>query len=104
MSCRTGCKTKDHLTYADCLIASNVVVNPIINSPMQEAFEGTRKDLSAYRTARLNGIRPSGTSLEKVRAAENASRGLGRPYDCDKDPPANMIVSKNAARFVNAEG
>jgi len=27
---------------------------------------------------------------------------LGRPYNADVDPPANMIVNKDVARFVNA--
>lgn len=65
-------------------------------------YEGTKKDLSAYKTARANGIQPEGTSLDKVREAETASRRLGRPYDANTMPPANMIVNKNTARFVNA--
>jgi hypothetical protein len=40
--------------------------------------------------------------VQKVREAESASRALGRPYDADTMPPANMIVNKNTARFVNA--
>ena len=59
-------------------------------------------ELSAYDAARRNGIQPEGTTINKVRAAENASRALGRPYNADTDPPANMIVNKNTARFVNA--
>ena len=74
----------------------------MINSPLQRMYESTKKDLSAYETARRNGIQPEGTSLDKVREAETASRRLGRPYDANTDPPANLIVNKNAARFVNA--
>lgn len=62
----------------------------------------TKRDLAAYRAARANGIQPEGTSVEKVREAETATRRLGRPYDANTDPPANLIVNKNAARFVNA--
>jgi len=62
----------------------------------------TKRDLAAYRTARANGIQPEGTTVEKVREAETATRRLGRPYDANTMPPANMIVNKNAARFVNA--
>jgi hypothetical protein len=69
---------------------------------MQRMFEQTKTELSSYKTARANGIQPEGTNIEKVRAAEAASRRLGRPYDANTDPPANMIVNKNAARFVNA--
>jgi len=62
----------------------------------------TKRDLAAYRTARANGIQPEGTTVEKVREAETATRRLGRPYDANTMPPANLIVNKNAARFVNA--
>jgi hypothetical protein len=61
-----------------------------------------KKELSAYRSARANGIQPEGTTMNKVKEAESASRALGRPYNADVDPPANMIVNKNTARFVNA--
>jgi len=61
-----------------------------------------KKELSAYQSARVNGIQPEGTTITKVREAESASRLLGRPYNADTDPPAKMVVHKNAAKFVNA--
>jgi hypothetical protein len=67
-------------------------------------YEATKKDLPAYRTARAHGIQPGGTSLEKVRHAEQATKLLGRPYNAEKDPPANLIVNKNTARFTNVMG
>tara|TARA_R110000796_G_scaffold130219_1_gene245844 strand:+ start:386 stop:607 length:222 start_codon:yes stop_codon:yes gene_type:complete len=60
-----------------------------------------KKELSAYQSARVNGIQPEGTTITKVREAESASRLLGRPYNADVDPPAKMVVNKNAAKFVN---
>jgi len=65
-------------------------------------WDKTKRDLSAYRKARENGIQPEGTTVEKVREAEDATRNLGRPYDANTMPPANLIVNKNAARYVNA--
>lgn len=62
----------------------------------------TKSDLAAYRTARSHGIQPEGTTVEKVREAETATRRLGRPYDANTMPPASMIVNKASARFVNA--
>lgn len=100
--CRTGCATKDHDSYADCLIAANVTVNATAVSPLKSMYERTKSDLTAYGSARRNGIQPEGTTVEKVRQAETASRALGRPYNANVDPPASMIVNKNAARFVNA--
>ena len=68
---------------------------------MASMWSKTKTDLAAYETARRNGIQPEGTTIEKVRQAEVASRHLGRPYDANIMPPASMIVNKNAARFVN---
>jgi hypothetical protein len=65
-------------------------------------FDQTKAELSAYDAARRNGIQPEGTTLTKVKDAENATRALGRPYNADVDPPAKMITNKNTARFVNA--
>ena len=70
---------------------------------MANVWSKTKADLAAYETARRNGIQPENTTVEKVREAEHASRMLGRPYNADTMPPANMIVNKNTARFVNAE-
>ena len=99
MNCRSGCKTKDHETYAQCLSAANIRTAATMNNPTASVV---KSELSAYRSARANGIQPEGTTMNKVKEAENASRALGRPYNADVDPPANMIVNKNTARFVNA--
>lgn len=101
--CRSGCRTKDHSSYAECLRAASVQTQAVLTSPLAETYDKTKRDLAAYRTARANGIQPAGTTLAKVRDAEQASRMLGRPYNADTMPPANMIVNKNTARFVNAE-
>jgi len=61
-----------------------------------------KKELSAYKSARVNGIQPEGTTITKIREAESASRLLGRPYNADVDPPANMVVNKNTVKFLNA--
>ena len=103
MACRSGCLTQDHASYASCLRSARVTVTATINSPLQQMWDKTKGDLSAYEAARRNGIRPGGTTVEKVRQAEEASRLLGRPYDADVMPPADMIVNKNTARFVNTE-
>lgn len=104
MACRTGCPSKQHDSYAECLRAANVQMPAVLTSPLARMYDKTKTDLSAYRTARANGIQPAGTTVEKVRDAEAASRLLGRPYDADVMPPADLIVNKNTARFVNTEG
>ena len=103
MNCRSGCKTQDHASYASCLRAARVTVNATMGSQLAGMYDKTKADLSAYENARRNGIQPGGTTVEKVRQAEAASRTLGRPYDANSMPPADMIVNKNTARFVNTE-
>ena len=65
-------------------------------------FDRTKMELSAYDNARKDGIQPEGTTFNKVKEAQDATRALGRPYNADVDPPAKMINNKNTARFVNA--
>ena len=100
MNCRSGCKTKDHETYGQCLSAANIRAAATMNNPFSS---DVKKELSAYRSARVNGIQPEGTTMNKVKEAESASRALGRPYNANVDPPANLIVNKNTARFLNAD-
>lgn len=104
MNCREGCPTKDHATYGECLKAANVTVTATINSPLQPMYEKTKSDLSAFADARAHGIMPESTTKEKVDQAKAATKALGRPYNASKDPPAHMIATKNAAKFVNAVG
>lgn len=101
MACRSGCKTKDCESYAACLRNARVQTAAVMTSPLAPLYDKTKGDLAAYRSARANGIQPEGTTIEKVRAAEGASRVLGRPYNAEKDPPARHIQTKTAARFVD---
>lgn len=103
MTCRSGCATKNHGSYAECLQASRVTIAATVTSSLQPMWSATKSDLAAYQSARRNGILPAGTSMQKVRDAEQASKLLGRPYNAESDPPANMIVNKTTARFVNTE-
>lgn len=101
MNCRTGCPTRDHGSYSECLQSANVKIAATINSPLSFAWDKTRSDTAAYAAARANGIQPQGTTVEKVREAEQASRILGRAYDGNTMPPADMIVNKKTAKIVN---
>ncbi len=102
MACRSNCATQDHGSFGACARAANIKVNAVMVSPQRPMFDRTKMELSAYDTARKNGIQPEGTTINKVKEAENATRALGRPYNADVDPPAKMINNKKVARFVNA--
>lgn len=101
MACRSGCRTKDHDSYAACLRASRMGVASTINSSNQWMFDQTKSDLSAYQRARAEGIQPEGTTTKRVDEALAATKMLGRPYDGNTDPPAHMITTKSAAKFTN---
>lgn len=102
MTCRSGCREGGHATWGECARAANLKVSAVMESEHTDAWRKTETDLAAYRTARANGIQPGGTTVEKVRQAENATRLLGKPYDADTMPPANMIVNKATAAVANA--
>jgi hypothetical protein len=53
-------------------------------------------ELTRYKEARRQGIQPSGTTMEKIVAAEKASENLGRAYNAEKDPNAKTIDRKTA--------
>ena len=101
MTCRSGCASKDHGSYAECLRAASIKVDAVINSKNQWMFEETKKDMRAYEGAKANGISPGGTSMAKVKQAQDATKLLGRPYDASADPPADLIVNKKTAKFAN---
>lgn len=77
MPCRSACPTQDHATYGECLRASGVQVGRI-DATRQKTWD---RELDAYRSARAQGVQPSGTGLAATRAALDLSDALGRPYD-----------------------
>jgi len=99
-NCREGCYEKNHNSYSECLQGAGILMSASINSPLAALHDVTRKELTAYQNARSNGIQPEGTSMEKIRAAESASKNLGRAYNADVDPPARMITNKTVGSFV----
>lgn len=100
MACREGCVTKDHESWAACARAANVTVNAMVTSQFQRMYGQTKRDLSAYRQARADGIQPAGTTERKVNAAVEATRLLGRPYDAAHDPQPGLLRSANVRSYV----
>ena len=104
-NCRSGCKTKNHASWGECARAANLSISAGESAP---AFYGGRtytskewdRELDSYDRARAEGISPEGTTKDKIDAAVNATKLLGRPYKAEVDPPAHMINSKNTAAYV----
>ena len=63
------------------------------NAP-RKRFEN---ELSAYANAKAQGIKPGGTSMEKIREAERASEVLNKPYNANSMPDAKHINQSTAA-------
>lgn len=83
--CTSGCRTQDHASYADCL--KDKAVKTFLASP-SKGLDGTAQknwdaELSAYRSARREGIQPEGTTMAKVTQAIKASDKAGAAYGRD---------------------
>lgn len=76
--CSSACATRDHRTFGECLRAKNLNLNPnLANTNLQKAWDG---ELNAYRNAVAQGIQPAGTTMEKIRQAEEISQATGEAY------------------------
>lgn len=81
-NCRTGCATKDHGSYAECLKGAGIKV-AYCNSAGGYDFTAQKahdKELAAYKDARAEGIQPSGTKLAQVETAKRISDATGTAY------------------------
>lgn len=73
--CSSACLTKDHRTFGECMRAKNLNLNPNLSDT--GASKAWDAELSAYRDARAQGIQPSGTTMKKIREAEEISQQTG---------------------------
>lgn len=74
--CRTGCKTKDHSSYAECLRAGRIQMGPVWTNS-----KAIHSELNAYAAARKQGVQPAGTKAHQTEMAMRASEAVGKPYD-----------------------
>lgn len=82
MSCRSGCPTRDHLSYGECLRAANVKV-AYTNSA--NGWDSTKqkkwdRELEDYRSAVKQGIQPKGTDRRSIDNAVRISNETGTPF------------------------
>lgn len=80
--CTTGCRTKDHASYADCLRDKNPQAWNVNSASGHDytAEKAHRAELQAYVDARAQGIQPSGTKKHQVEAAIAISNETGSAY------------------------
>lgn len=92
--CSSGCRTRDHRSYFECV--SGKGVRTYLASPSR-GLDGTTqkrwdKELHEYREARRQGIQPDGTTKAKVEQAIRLSNEAGAAYGRDfsqADPMGN---------------
>lgn len=83
MACTTGCRTRDHNSYAECLRSKSVRA---VGVDISKGFDGdTQKtwdrNLDAYRAARSEGIQPASTDRAAVDRAVRLSDAAGKAYE-----------------------
>lgn len=80
MACRSGCLTKDHGTYGECLRAAAPMVT--LRATPRNAWD---RELALYASAKEQGISPAGTTTAKVRRALDISDARGTAYDASAE-------------------
>ena len=83
--CSTGCRTKDHRSYYECVAGKGVAT--YLASPSKGLDGTTQKkwdgELAAYRAARAEGIQPDGTRMHQITEARKLSDAAGAAYGRD---------------------
>ena len=81
-NCTSGCVTKDHASYGDCLRSKGLRVAYSNSANGQDATTQKRWDasLERYRSAVRSGMQPESTTPQAVRAAESWSNRFGEAY------------------------
>lgn len=79
MSCRSGCLSRDHSSWGECLRASGIQIGDVHGRDVNKAWD---HELDMYESAVRQGIEPRNTTLPETKAAiEFADRtGIGDPW------------------------
>jgi len=72
-NCTTGCRTKDHATYGQCLSSNKPGVTGVNVTRDVSAGMKWETEIKEYRTARAQGIQPRSTQLKDIRSAVSRS-------------------------------
>ena len=91
MACRTGCITKDHDTYGQCLRAASLRVGwAKSHLGIDRTRErGKQAELDLYKTARSAGIQPASTKTPDIRRAIEISEKAGAAFDATNNTFSN---------------
>lgn len=76
--CSSACQSKNHRTFGECMRAKSLQVKPNLSNT--GAVKAWDRELQGYRDAKAQGIRPDGTTAEKVEQAVRISNETGVAY------------------------
>lgn len=81
-NCTSGCRTKDHATWGECMRAKNTRVGWAASASGRDLTTQRKWDsrLKEYRAARRQGIMPASTKLRDIRKAVEISNKTGVPF------------------------
>lgn len=85
MACTTGCPTRDHASYAECLRSKGTRVAYCNSAGGWDATRQRKWDaeLDAYRDARAEGIQPAGTRMKDIVEAKRISDATGKAFQAE---------------------
>ncbi len=110
MTCSSGCLTKDHATYGECMRSKRQMVGfarSVVGSDKTKDKLHER-ELNLYRDLRAQGIQPDGTGISKLEFAKRMSEEQGMRYGTDFQVAPNGkggydAVSNEMVKAVTAE-
>ena len=74
-NCSSSCRTKDHATWGECVRSKGLQLNPNLSDT--GASKAWDKELTDYKNAYDQGIRPHGTTRAKIDEAVRTSEATG---------------------------
>lgn len=74
-NCSSGCITKDHATWGECVRAKRLNLDPELSET--QARKAWDRELTDYKAAYDQGIRPHGTTRAKIDEAVRISEATG---------------------------
>lgn len=84
-NCATACLTKDHQTFGECVRSAGIKVGYCGQGGLDASAEKKwQRELAEYKSARAQGVQPSGTKLADTRRAMEISEKTGVAWQSDR--------------------
>lgn len=79
--CSSGCPTKDHKTFGECMRAKNLQVG---DPEAHKYINNQNRVIDDYVSARRDGLQPEAVTAKAVKQAREITDATGFPYRADK--------------------